>query len=139
MEGMVVLGWVLPKSRTSNKGFYVDSSLLEVISGSRSGIRKRVKPGRRESQSKGELLNWSQLWATGAQCGQGPSEELCRMYLRRDHLREPKKGVFISHWLKFSLNCQLPSSFVHASEWPVKKVLSVTCTSGCWLLQQWLE
>ena len=65
----------------------------------------RVKPGRRESQSKGELLNWSLLWATGAQCGQAPSEELCRMYLRRDHPREPKKGAFISHWFKFSLNC----------------------------------
>lgn len=39
MEGMVVLGWVFPKTRVSNKGSYayINSSFWEVSSESRSG------------------------------------------------------------------------------------------------------
>lgn len=131
-------GWVLPKIIASNRGFYAHSSLWEVSSESRSGA------GKSKTRKEGKPIQGcvDKLVISVGYWGSVLSRLLWRAVQNAPQNRSPertKEGSISLPLVKvFPGMSKLPyvSRFSHESEWLLRNVLSITCTSGCWLLQQ---
>lgn len=103
LGSMVVFSWVLPQKQSLKhwlwcRQFTPGSDLREE----KWDRKEWYREGRNASPQGAISGAWS-CW--------GASEEPCRMHLGRDHLREPKKGVFIYRQSEFSLECLTPLHF----------------------------